>query len=54
MIQRSSIVIDPQKSRDFIRFLNDSAKNKEFWKKIKEGASVKVDKKKLNQLFEKQ
>ena len=54
MIQRSSVIIDSQKSKDFIHFLNTSAKDKTFWDEIKKGASVKVDKKKLDQLFEKQ
>ncbi len=53
MIQRSSVVIDPQKSKRFAEFLNDSAKDKQFWDKVKEGASIKVDKKELNKLFEK-
>ena len=51
MIQRSSIVIDPKKSKQFVQFLNSSAKNKQFWEEIKEGASVKIDKNELNKLF---
>lgn len=52
MIQRSSIVIDTNKSKKFAQFLNSSAKDKEFWNKVKKGASVEVDKKELNKLFE--
>ena len=53
MIQRSSVVIDPQKSQKFVEFINSSVKDEKFWEKVKEGASVKVDKKDLNKLFEK-
>ena len=52
MIQRSSVVIDSKKSKKFVQFINDSAKDKQFWDKVKEGASVKVDKNELNKLFE--
>ncbi len=52
MIQRSSIVIDSRKSKEFIHFLNSSAKDKQFWDNVKKGASVKVDKKELDKLFE--
>ena len=53
MIQRSSIVIDAKKSNDFMKFLNSSAKGKNFWESVKKGASTKVDKKELDKLFEK-
>lgn len=33
--------------------MDSTAKDEKFWKKIKEGASVKIDKKKLDGLFEK-
>ncbi len=53
MIQRSSVIIDPKKSKRFVQFLNSSGKNKEFWEDVKKGASAKVDKKELDKLFEK-
>lgn len=53
MIQRSSVVIDRKKSKKVVQFLNASAKDKQFWDKVKEGASVKVDKNELDKLFEK-
>ena len=52
MFQRSSIVIDPKKSKGFVQFLRLSAKDKRFWENVKKGASVKVDKKELDGLFE--
>ncbi len=53
MIQRSSVTIDPQKSKQFMQFITTSAKDKAFWDKVKEGASVKASKKDLDELFEK-
>lgn len=53
MIKRSSIIIDPNKSKEFVKFINKSAKDKRFWDEVKKGASVKVDKKELDKLFEK-
>ncbi len=52
MIQRSSVTIDSKKGKKFVQFLNLSAKNKQFWDKVKEGASVRVDKSELDKLFE--
>ena len=52
MIQRSSIVIDASKSKKFAHFLATAAKTKQFWDKVREGASTKVDKKELDRLFE--
>lgn len=53
MIQRSSIMIDPKKSKEFIQLVKTTAKDKSFWEDVKKGASVKVDKKELDKLFEK-
>ncbi len=52
MIQRSSVIINPEKSKKFVDFLSSNAKDKAFWSKVKAGASVKVDKRELDKLFE--
>lgn len=52
MIQRSSVIIDPKKSKKFVKFIKTSAKDKQFWENVKKGASVKIDKEELNKLFD--
>ena len=52
MIKRSSIIIDPKKSKEFTKFLNTTVKDKKFWDEIKKGASVRVNKEELDKLFE--
>lgn len=51
MIERTSVTIDSNKSRDFIRFLKSIAKDKKYWQDVKKGASKKVDKKEIDKLF---
>lgn len=51
MIQRSSVVIDRNKSKEFKLFLKSIAKDKPFWDSVKKKASTKVDKKELDKLF---
>lgn len=51
MIQRSSIVIDSEKSKEFKSFLKANAKDQKFWNNVKKSASKKFDKKDLDRLF---
>ena len=51
MIERSSIAIDKDKSKEFIQFMKENAKDKSFWKDVAEGASKQVDKEALDKLF---
>ena len=34
MIQRSSVVIDKNKSKSFVSFMKTNAKNEDFWKEV--------------------
>ena len=51
MIERSSIVIDNNKSKEFKSFLKTKAKNQKFWNNVKKDASKQIDKKYLDRLF---
>lgn len=52
MLRRNSIVIDPNKSAEFRRFLKTSGKTKAFWDENKRIASTPVNKAELDLLFE--
>lgn len=52
MLRENNIIIDPNKSAEFLQFLRTSGKTKEFWNKNKEIASTPIDKAELNSLFE--
>ena len=52
MLRRNSVVIDPNKSAEFLQFLKTCGKSKEFWEANKKKASVPVDKAELDRLCE--
>lgn len=52
MLRRNSVVIDPNKSAEFLQFLKTCGKSKEFWEENNKKASVSVDKAELDRLFE--
>ena len=52
MLRRNNVVIDPNKSADFITFLRTCGKTKAFWDENKKKASAHVDKAELDRLFE--
>ena len=52
MIQENNIVIDPNKSAEFLNFLKRTGKSKKFWEENAKVASTQVDEKELNRLFE--
>lgn len=51
MIQENNIVIDQNKSKDFIDFIKKSGKQKQFWKENERVASTKIDESELDKLF---
>lgn len=54
MIQRSSVVIDKNKSKSFVSFIKTNAKNEDFWKEVKRTASTSVNKEELEKMFKKE
>lgn len=52
MLQENNIVIDPNKSAEFLSFLKTTGKSKQFWEDNAKVASTQVDENELNQLFE--
>jgi len=52
MLRRNSVVIDPNKSTEFLQFLKTCGKTKAFWEENKKKASTPVDKAELDRLFE--
>ena len=52
MLRRNDIVIDPNKSAEFLSFLKNCGKTKEFWEENKKKASTQVDEAELDRLFE--
>lgn len=51
MIQENNIVIDQNKTNEFISFLKRNGKSKQFWKENKIAATTPIDKNELDQLF---
>ena len=51
MLARNSTVIDPSKSKEFNEYLQKIAKDKSFWDKVKEKASVSFDRNEVDMLF---
>lgn len=52
MLKRNDIVINPNKSAEFLSFLKNCGKTKEFWEENKKRASTQFDKAELDRLFE--
>lgn len=52
MLKRNDIVIDPNKSAEFLSFLKQCAKTPDFWEENKKKASAPIDKAELDRLFE--
>ncbi|SEW36992.1 hypothetical protein SAMN05216413_2531 [Ruminococcaceae bacterium KH2T8] len=52
MIRENNIVIDPNKSSEFVSFLKKIGKTEQFWKENKNVARTKVDEAELDRLFE--
>lgn len=53
MFERHAVVIRPDKGKEFVEFLHKNAKNKAFWEEVERKASMPVDKKEIDALFEK-
>lgn len=51
MIQRSNIIIDPDKSDSFARFIQKNAKDSAFWERNRQEARRSIDKSKLDSLY---
>lgn len=45
------VTIDREKSEDFIKFLKENAKDKEFWEENEKFCSQEIDKEKIKRLF---
>lgn len=52
MIRENNIVIDPNKSSEFVCFLKKIGKSEQFWKDNNRIASSKIDESELDRLFE--
>ena len=51
MFERNRCVIDKSKSKYFVQFMRSSAKDKYYWKVIKDCTESKVNKEDLDKLF---
>lgn len=51
MLEKNSVVIRPEKSREFSEFLHNKAKDSEFWNEVKRKASTPIDKREIEALF---
>ena len=52
MLKENGVVIDPNKSAEFVEFLKRNGKSKQFWEDVKKVASTQIDEDELNRLFE--
>lgn len=52
MIRENNIVIDPEKSTEFVSFLKRIGKSEQFWKENRNVAQTQVDEAELDRLFE--
>ncbi len=51
MLKRCSVIIDKDKSKEFIEFMKKNAKTKEFWEENKRLARTPFEKSEIDRLY---